>query len=409
VASGVTRASSRWIVLGTSAGLGSVLASAFSLVSVAGVLQACPFCGSVGQPLASRRDAARAVVIAEADGPARPRTDGVADGVMCQSFVVRQLMRGDLPDGIGSLPATVIAEVSSPISGTAAVFFSSLPIGEPGQEGLDAEAIAADEGRLGYLASLPGVERPASERLRWYARRLEHPDPLIAEDAFAEFGQAPFEAVRAAADALPSGELRAWVDDPGILQQRRGFYGLGLGLVAASRPHERAASLAVLHAVVDAPADDFRAGFDGVLAGILVGEGEAGLAFLTARGLLEPTARPVEKRQMLAALRFAWENLAETVPRDLVAAATQRLLESPVTAADATVDLARYGWWHAVDQVAALWQTLGDDDPLVRRAVAGYLTACPTPQARQQIDAILHKDSERFEAAVHAAQMPFAR
>ena len=40
-------------------------------------------------------------------------------------------------------------------------------------------------------------------------------------------------------------------------------------------------------------------------------------------------------------------------------------------AADATVDLARYEAWQPVGEVAALWGTLGRDDPLVRRAVAG--------------------------------------
>jgi len=112
---------------------------------------------------------------------------------------------------------------------------------------------------------------------------------------------------------------------------------------------------------------------------------------------------------MLAALRFAWESLAETLPRDRVAAATQRLLESPVTAAEATIDLARYRWWHAVDEVASLWLSLGEDDPLVRRAVAGYLAACPTESARRQLDTIRDRDPARLEAALEASRLPLAR
>lgn len=374
------------------------LAASLILATCAAVAtaEACPFCGAVGQPLASRRDAAAGVAVGEADGPASLQPDGG----MTQPFLLRQRLAGK-----AALPETMTATVASPVRGTAAVF-----IGRSGvEESRKAAAIAADETRLGYLATAPAVEQPAAKRLRWFARWLEHPDPVVAEDAFAEFGQAPFAAVREAADALPAARLRDWVADPGISQQRRGFYGLALGLVAAADPDEREACRQALWQVIEQPADDFRAGFDGILAGVLVADGEAGLEALTACGLLEPAARPVEKRQMLAVLRFAWESLGDTIPRDRLAQATARLLESPVTAAEATIDLARYRWWDATDRVAALWSELGNDDPLVRRAVAGYLIACPEPQARQHEAALRRRDPVRFEQAAQAAALPLGR
>ena len=60
-------------------------------------------------------------------------------------------------------------------------------------------------------------------------------------------------------------------------------------------------------------------------------------------------------------------------------------------------------------EVAALWHTTGRDDPLVRRAVAGYLTACPLPEARRQLEAIRAADPKRLEAAVQAADLPAGR
>jgi hypothetical protein len=60
-------------------------------------------------------------------------------------------------------------------------------------------------------------------------------------------------------------------------------------------------------------------------------------------------------------------------------------------------------------EVAALWHTTGRDDPLVRRAVAGYLTACPLPEARRQLEAIRAADPQRLEAAVQAAALPAGR
>ena len=378
--------------------LAAALLWTLAACGAAACAEACPFCGAVGQPLASRRDAAAAVAVGEADGQARLQ----ADGLMTQPFVLRQWLTGTLP-----LPETPLAaRVTAPVQGTAAVFLSRRDAGDDRRA---ATALQADETRLGYLAAAPGVDEPAASRLRWFARWLEHPDPVVAADAFAEFGQASFEAVREAADALPAAKLRAWAADPGVDQQRRGFYGLALGLVAAADSAEREACRQLLVDLIEQPADDFRAGFDGVLAGLLVADGEAGLAAVRARGLLEPSARPVEKRQMLAVLRFAWESLSEEIPRDRTAAATAELLRSPVTAAEATVDLARYRWWDAVDEVAALWTELGDDDPLVRRAVAGYLIACPSPEAKRHAAELRRLDPDRFEQAVQASRLPLAR
>lgn len=360
---------------------------------------ACPFCGVVGESLAQRRDRAALVAVAEADGRAEPD----AAGLLAQPFVVRQMIRGEIDDGLES--RAVVARVPVAVEGMAIVF------GDPAEAAgrRSWSAIAADEAVIGHVVTAPPVNEPAEQRLAWFASRLEHPDPVIAMDAFNEFGLAPYEAVRAAAGAFDAERLRGWVRDAAGDQRRRGFYGLALGLVAATRPTEREAAVAVLREAIAAPADDFRAGFDGLLAGLLVAEAEAGLAFLDERGLFRPEARPVDQRHVLAALRFAWESLADSIPRPAVAAATRRLLAAPVVAADAAIDLARYREWTAVHEVAAVWGTTGRDDPLVRRAVAGYLTACPLPEARRHLEAIRTADPERLRAAVEAAALPAGR
>ena len=372
----------------------------YGLVALGGATACgCPFCGVVGESLTARRDRAVCASVAEADGAA----EADANGLLVQRFGMRQPVRGDCPaDGQAK---AVVARVSAAVEGTAVLFGDRRDAAGV----MSWSAVAANEGVIGYVAVAPALQEPAAQRLAWFARRLEHPDPAIAADAFLEFGLAPYEAVRDAAAAFDADTLRAWVRDGAADQRRRGFYGLALGLVAATRPAERAESIRVLHEVIEAPADDFRAGFDGLLGGVLVAEGEAGLAYVASRGLLGPQARPVDQRHMLAALRFAWESLAETLPREAVADATCRLLAAPVVAADAAVDLARYRHWAAVDDVAALWNSLGTDDPLVRRAVAGYLTACPLPEARRWLDALAAEDPERLREAIDAVALPAGR
>lgn len=381
----------------SAAGLVALVTVTATLGWWTGRAHGCPFCGVVDDSLAMRRDAANVAAVGEADGAA---TAG-SDGFLAQAFRIDQVLRGTLPAGTN----TATARVDGPLKGTALLFGSMS--GGP----LRWSAVGANEALLGYAAAAPATSLAAADRLRWFARRLEHPEPAIAADAFTEFGLAPFEAVREAADAFDADSLATWIDEAGIDARRRGFYGLAAGIVAARAADgaTRRRLREALEAAIDTPADDFRAGFDGLLAGLLVAEGTAGLDALEHRGLFVPTARPLDQRHLLAALRFAWESLGDTIPRDSVAAATARLLASPAVAADAAVDLARYTAWAHIDDVARLWETLGRDDPLVRRAVAGYLAACPLAVARAHLERLRAADPARLDAALEAARGPLAR
>jgi hypothetical protein len=356
---------------------------------------ACPFCGVVGRSLAERRDTAAVTAVGEAAGPAARGSDGLLE----QPFILRQTIRGPLPGG----NAPVTARVEGAVEGFAVLFGAGPRAGAADRW----EAIAADEALLAHVAAAPATTRPAAERLAWFAARLEHPDRPIADDAFTEFGLAPFAAVRDAAGGFDAGKLGAWVVDPGIDQRRRGFYGLALGLVAVRERDAamRARLTAVLRGAIDRPGTDVRAGFDGLLAGLLVAEGGGGLDWIVGRGLCSPETRAGDARHALAALRFAWEQLAETVPRDAVARSTGGLVDNPAVAADAVVDLARYQAWDAVDAVAAAWGRFGGDDPLVRRAVAGYLAACPLPAARAHLDRLRQAEPDLLRQALEAAAL----
>lgn len=394
---------------------GVVTALAMAALIVGGLAVpavACPFCGAVGESLSQRRDRSTCVAVGEAEDKAG--RDAV--GLVRQGFILHQFLEQGGPrnaagpvggEACGRAGDIVTARVAAPVAGTAILFASR----GAGVALLEWSAIAADEAVIGHVVAAPSTRAPAAERLAWFAGRLEHPEPRIAEDAFVEFGLAPFEAVRSVAGSLDAEKLRRWVGEPGIDPRRRGFYGLALGVVtaAATDAAVRAAGLAALRTEIEKPANDFRAGFDGLLAGLLVAEGDDGLTFIEQRGLLAPTARPGDQRHLLAALRFARESLPDTISPRQIAAATAKLLASPVVAAEATIDLARYRAWDAVDAVAALWDTAGQDDSLVQRAVAGYLTACPLPAARAHLAGIRQRDPRRLDAAIDAARLPSAR
>jgi len=374
---------------------GRVLAGAAAVILgllVPAVAAACPFCGTVGESIARKRQGAAAVCVAEAVGP----TARDAAGLLAAPFRVLQVIEGELP---GAAETPLRARVAAPVTGTAVLFVSrdDPPI---------VSALGAEEAVLGYVMSVPDPTEEAAERLAWFAARLEHPDGVIAEDAFAEFAVAPFPDVRAAAAALAERPLADWLSDPGIDQRRRGFYGLALGIVAAEGlPADAPATSAPLRAALATVAGDFRAGADGLMGGILVADGTSGLDWLLERAGPD---RPVDQRQLLAALRFAREYLGDSIPPEAVVAATARLAGSVAVAADAIVDLARYDAWDEVDRVAAWWDRAADD-PLLRRAVAGYLMACPGPVAAAHLERIGREDPEALRRARAAAALPLGQ
>jgi hypothetical protein len=320
---------------------------------------------------------------------------------LAQPFSLRQPLRGRAPDA----GVTVNARVTAPVEGTAILLRVDRPEVRAAADLDRWEAIAADETLLGHVVAAPATDRPAAERLRWFADRLDHPDRRIADDAFAEFGLAPYEAVREAAGAIDRAWLRDCVADTSGEQKRRGFCGLVLGIRAAGAADRAAAEqeIALLTRAIETPGSDVRAGFDGLLGGLLVAEGAEALGFFDRRGLFAPDARAGDARHLLAALRFAWESLGDRLPRERTAAATARLLDNPAVAADAAVDLARYAAWGEVDRVAALWDRLGRDDPLIRRAVVGYLQACPQREARAHLERLRAADPRAVAEAAAAA------
>jgi hypothetical protein len=234
-----------------------------------------------------------------------------------------------------------------------------------------------------YLLRAPATRVDATKRLEYFARYLEHRDPLVAEDAYLEFGHAPFDQVAKAAEHLPMESIRRWIVDPRTPDARRGFYGLALGL--AKEPADRAANEAVLEKLAHEPADDFRAGYDGVLGGYLLLGKERALAEIERRILANRQARPGDVRHALTALRFYREFGGDGIPDQQQRLALRRVLDQPDFAADAIIDLARWQDWESLDAVVALFQRQGYAEPATSRAVVGYLLACPEKRAAKEL------------------------
>lgn len=331
---------------------------------------ACPFCTAVEPTLTQRREAGAVVALAEllkSDGQGR----------------IYNLIR--VTQGADRLKDTaklrLPADKSVKAGGLALLL--SEPAGDGATESAESNwtAIPLTEVAVPYVFKAPSLRMPTSERLRYFAPFLEHADPLIAEDAWREFGHAPYDAVAKVVDALPLAKMRDWLVDRSIPQQRQGFYGLALGL--ARDDAQRSEHAQFLREVIDRPADDFRAGFDGVLGGYLIAAGEPSLDLIEERYLTSPEAAVGDVRHAMTALRF-YHEYGREIPQERLAAALRHTLARPEFAAIAIADLSRWQDWDSLEAVAELFDRPGYEAPATRRAIAAFVLNCPGKAAQKE-------------------------
>lgn len=348
-----------------------LLAAIFCLTGAP--LLACPFCTTLRPTLAQQRDRAGAAILGEVAS---------VEGPTWKVRVHRSLKEGD------RFPQKALIEAQPTDDGGVAVRPGTLVLmlgsRQPGKDASEYSwiAIRMNEASYAYVARLPSRKTSVAERLRYFMGYLEHADPLIAEDAYLEFGHAPFDEVAGLADRLPVDRLREWLTDDTTPPERKGLYGLLLGLAADAQGRPEVG--ADFWRMITAASSDFRSGFDGVLGGYLWLEKETGLARLERRYLDDGQVATGDLRHFMTALRVYHDN-GRAIPNADLSRVYRRLLQRPALAATAATDLRRWQDWQALDQVASLFGRPAYDDPAIERAVIAYLLACPSPAAERQV------------------------
>jgi hypothetical protein len=337
-------------------GFAAAVIGAIALSANANGTSACPFCTAVAPSLSQLREQADIVLLAEVLAAGKP-----------VKFRIHRAMKGaGLLADKSSLTAAVDADLSR---GALALLF-----GTAGKDSMRWHAVPANETVAGYFFNAPSLRNPELERLPYFADYLEHPEPLIAIDAYSEFGRAPFDLVEQLPGVVPPARLRAWMQSDAVPPARKGLYGLLLGLAKGDRARRENAVL--LRGIIVADASDFRAGFDGAIGGYLLLEGEPGLELIESRLLGDPEAPMGDVRHAMTALRF-YREYGQRIPTDRLAKALAKTLARPEFAEAAITDLARWQAWQYCDEIAALYRQPEFGSREIRRAIVGFLRACP--------------------------------
>lgn len=328
-----------------------------AIVLAASFAQACPFCSAPSLTMSEQLHQADAAVLVKWQG-GKKDTDRT--------------------------PGSTTYEISSVIKGSKSTLKSGKEITlaryRPGKEGdlfllLGTKAVNVEwgsplevsEASYKYVAKSPAPGLPTPERLKYFLNYLEFPDTLIANDAYAEFANAPYKDITAISKSLPRERIRKWVASPETQQTRLGLYGLLLGLCGKKDDAK------LMRDKILAKSEDFRLGIDGVMAGYLLLAGEDGLKLIEDSKLKDKKAPFSETYAAMQSLRFLWTYAPGKVSKERLRQSMRILLDRPALADLVIADLARWKDWSVQDKLMKLYGTKEYNIPSTKRAIVRYM------------------------------------
>ncbi len=228
------------------------------------------------------------------------------------------------------------------------------------------------EPAFAYVAQAPAPEIATAKRLKYFVRFLEFPDPLVANDAFGEFANAPYKDIATMAPTLPREKIRGWLTRPETPQTRLGLYGMLLGLCGNDGD-------AKLLAERIAPnSDEFRIGLDGMISGYLLLTGNSGLDNIDDWKFKIHNGKKAAFSETYAAmmgLRFMWQYAGGKISNERLQQSMRILLDQPELADLVIADLARWKDWSVQERLMSLYGKGDYNIPSIKRSIIRYMLA----------------------------------
>lgn len=266
-------------------------------------------------------------------------------------------------------------------------------------------AVRADCDLAGYLAgALKLKDSKPSDRLAYFFNFLDNPETEISNDAYREFGNAPYKDYRDMAGDLPPDKIAGWIRHPSTPSVRLGLYASMLGH-CGKEEHAR-----LLRSLLDEPSKKVLIGVDGIVAGYTMLKPREGWEYL--RGMLKDSSREFTQRySALKAVRFFWDFRPDVIDRKDLVEAVAQLLDQADIADLAVEDLRKWGRWELVDRILALSQQKSHDVPIIQRAILRYALSCrgpeggPCPRAAAFVNELRRKDAQMIKDAEELLQL----
>ncbi|QDV76617.1 hypothetical protein [Botrimarina mediterranea] len=396
-----------------------ILAAMLTL-SAAMTASACPFCSAEQKTLTEEMNDASVVLLGRLKAPSEAAQklaeSGVPSGFIdpetgAATFTVERVLKGQpLVEGVEEVQAIYFGAAD------AQELFFIRGVAEPPDWAipLPLSPVAAE-----YVPKLLTLPETGVERMAFFQDYLEHPDQLLAQDAYDEFARAPYKDVVDLGPRMDRQQLREWIEDVRVSPSRRRLFLTMLGVCGEPQDLERIEQLLTSDARVLGPAVDAGAtaailaggspvfGMSGEMVRFAERQRKLGLDALIAcyMTLAGKHGDPVEALDLideryledrdvdyshvyaaLQALRFLAEEQRDLVPLDRVLASARLLLDNPEFADQVIPDLSRWGDWSVLERLADMYKaTFDEDNPdapvkYVREPVISYLDVAKTQE-----------------------------
>lgn len=340
--------------------LGS-LAVVLSLALTGGA-RACPLCGQPTVTLSERYARAEAALLVEWVS-AKEASEGIPDSTTYEIAQVQRASEGAFKKG----QRLTVDGYHAGKSGSLVLLLGNKA--ETGSIKWDYPPVDVSETSFQYIVQAPSPETPRIRRLEYFVRFLEYPDPTIANDAFAEFVNAPADDIFAVSGKLPREKLRRWLLDDKTPLGRQAGYGLMLGLCGEKSDAK------LLEQRILADEEDRRVGMEGLIVGYLLLAGEKGLERLESARLRNSRDNAGEAYSVMTAIRYFWTYGADRISRVRLQKAMRLLLEDPTFTESVVKDLGRWKDWTVLADLSKLYANPEFNDRSIKKAIIAFMIA----------------------------------
>lgn len=321
--------------------------------------QACPFCGAAQMTLSEQLAAADAAVLVE-------WLEGVKDTEKepgNTTYQIKQVVKG--PKATKKDQKIKLDRYRAAKPGE--LFFV---LGTDMGEGKGVEwgsPLEVSETSFNYMAQAPSPEAPPAKRLAYFLKFLEFSDPIISNDAFAEFANAQYKDVEQLSKILPRDLIRKWINNPETQATRLGLYGMMIGLCGDET------DAVMLEKRILVKTDEFRLGIDGLMGGYLLIMKDKGLDVIDEHKLKNKKIPFSETFAAMQALRFMWTYGTGRIEPERIRQSMRILLDRPEMSDLVIADLARWKDWSIQDRLMAMYGQGEYDIPSIKRAIVRYM------------------------------------
>ncbi len=304
----------------------------------------CPFCSAVSQTLRQEMEAMDAVAIARLVKGTESESDA--------EFELQSVIRGD---------NLVRVNQKSRINyfGKAPEGTQFLVMGVDPPDLLWSSPLPVSEVAVEYVKTIVKLPTDALARIEFYHDYLEHPEPLLARDAYDEFASTGYEDLKKLKPKLQREKLLTWIQDTVCLLIASDS--IWFCWAFAAKPKMQSC----LRRCCVAKDPNKRAGLDAMIACYVTLLGDDGLKLIDELFLENKKSQYADTYAAIMALRFHGTD-GGIISKERVLKSMQLILARPELADLVIPDLARWEDWSQIDRLVELFKTADEKSSWVR-------------------------------------------